>query len=168
LDGTPFQSGHPESVLWFPDKEQSSHLDGRFQSGHPENYVWFPDKEPSSHLDGTRSQSGYPTSYVWFPDKEPSSYLDDTGFKEVILKGSVVQLSHFTKYRAVVSSNVSYSGRLGFEQLSTEDFPYELSGGFLLYAKKYWEYLQISFNRFLPRLSTPSLIITLPCGTIRI
>lgn len=58
------------------------------------------------------------------------------GSKEVMLKGSVVQLSHFTKYRSVVSSNVSYSGRMRFEQLSIRDFPDELSGGSLQYAKK--------------------------------
>jgi hypothetical protein len=66
------------------------------------------------------------------------------GSKEVILKGSVVQLSHFTKFRAVVSSTVSYSGHLGFEQMSIGDFPDELFDGFLQYAKKI---LGLSSNR---------------------
>jgi hypothetical protein len=73
---------------------------------------------------------------VWFSDKEPAFHLDGTGFKQVILEGSVVQLSNFIKYRAVVSSNVSHSGRLGFEQLSIGDIRNELSGGFLQYANK--------------------------------
>jgi hypothetical protein len=66
------------------------------------------------------------------------------GSNIVILKGSVVSLSPFIKYRTVVSITVSYSGRLGFEHLSTGDCSDEVFGDFLQYAR---QTLRVSFNK---------------------